>query len=268
MTGSNTPPNGQATTKEKNKNESKKKWYWVGGSVLAAGFLTAAGAWGFNLIQSAVDNAAKSQTVPFNAQLAETDDGECEVFVIDESLVDQVKFDANGDIDESWIAKNGGLQSSPRRLELTLVGGEESVVINSISIVDIEHHRQPAEPTRIGECKPVGGDSGYRYLSLDFKTGTTELTDANSTGKKEKLTVGGGAIPEVISFITPGVSEDNPLCYCTWRLEISWTSATREGSTIVDLDGEPISLVAPGDDNRVYHWIEEGALRSIGGEEE
>jgi hypothetical protein len=257
MAESNEPAaDGHAST-------TKKKWYWVGAGILAAGFLTAAGAWGFSLITSAVDGAAESQTVPFNAQLAEASD--CEVFLIDESLVEEVPVDADGEIDETWITENGGLQSSPRDLELTLVGSEEAVVINSISIIDIEHVPLPAEPTRIGECKPVGGESGYRYLSLDYNTGSTKLTDATDMDRVVKLTVGAGATPEVISFITPGVTETNPLCYCTWRLEIAWTSATREGKTVVDLDGEPISLVAPGDDNGHYHWIaEDGTLRWLG----
>ena len=111
----------------------------------------------------------------------------------------------------------------------------------------------------------MGGESGYRYLTLDYATGTTTLTDAMGTGEETKLTVGGGATPEVLSFITPGVSDTNPLCYCTWRLEIDWTSATHVGTTIIDLDGQPIALVAPGDDNGEYYWFDEDrTLRWLG----
>lgn len=239
--------------------DAKKKWYLVGASVLVGGFLTAAGTWAFSLVSTAVDEAAESRTVPFNAQLAEAT-GACEAFVIEESLVDQVPVDANGDIDEEWITNNGGLQTTPRFLELTLVGADESVVINDISITDIEHHPVPFEATVIGECPPIGGETSAHILTLDYETRTTRLTDGQ--GKEVTVTVGGGATPEVIAIITPAVSEDTPLCYCTWRLEIAWTSATREGVVTADLDGQPVSLVASGSGNGHYHWFaEDGALR-------
>ena len=89
----------------------RKKWYVVGGGVLAAGFLTAAGAWAFNAIPGWWD---QQFGVPFNANLAEYTDA-CERFVIDESLVTEVPVDAEGNIDEAWVSAHGGMVFANRR---------------------------------------------------------------------------------------------------------------------------------------------------------
>ncbi|MGW9184779.1 hypothetical protein [Agromyces sp. NPDC055661] len=230
----------------------RKKWYVVGGGVLAAGFLTAAGAWAFNAIPGWWD---QQFGVPFNANLAEYTDA-CERFVIDESLVTEVPVDAEGNIDEAWVSAHGGMQTDPRLLTLSIVGNEEPVIINAISIVDVEEYPEPDSPVIVGECPPMGGEAPDRTMVLNFADRSTRIVDEE--GETIRMMVGAGAEPEVLDIQAPS-TDDGIACFCSWRLEIAWTGANSgDGTLEVDLDGDPVVLVPTGDWE--FYWFEDGEL--------
>ena len=229
-----------------------KPWYWVAGGIAAAAFLGALGTQAFGWISDAVKSNVDT---PFNANLSEFTD-KCEMFVIDESLMANLPVDEAGQFDEKWILDNGGLQAPPRLLKLSLVGDQDAtVVIEAISLEDVTEYPVPDTPVLMMECPPRGGDLADRTITFNFETGVAEISNGDGN-VASSLTIGAGAEPEVLFFSTPDIDDATTGCFCTWKMNVAWTSASRDGKLIVDLDGRPVSLVSVDPSWPVWAYVD------------
>ena len=178
------------------------------------------------------------------------------MFVIDESLMESLPVDEAGQFDEEWILDTGGLQAPPRLLKLSLVGDQDAtVVIDAISLEDVTEYPVPDTPVLMMECPPRGGDLADRTITFNFETGAAEISSGDGN-VASSLTIGAGAEPEVLFFSTPDIDDATTGCFCTWKMNVAWTSASRDGKLIVDLDGRPVSLVSVDPSWPVWAYVD------------
>lgn len=226
------------------------KWLLAGLGVFFAAILTAGGTWVFNSLTGALSGGK----APFNANLSDYSD-ECEGFVIDRALLDEVELDGDSSIDEEWVAANGGLQAGPRLIQLSLVGSTESAVaINAITLTDVTEHALPGDPIVILECSPRGGDLADHSLHLDFASSSVSISSPESGQLDFPFRIDAGD-PEVFAVTTTPADGGEAGCFCTWRLRVHWTSGSADGEEVVDIDGAAVAVV----DARPYpvYWLEE-----------
>lgn len=231
-------------------NKKVTGWLLAGVGIFLTAIIGAGATYLFNRTTESIEQ----RDVPFNANLADYSD-DCEGFVIDRVLLDQVQVDG-GSVNEAWVFEHGGLQAGPRTIQLSLVSSEQSAVaINAIALTDLTVYPLPNDPILIRECSPGGGELADHSLHLDFATSSVRISSPTEGQLDFPFRID-SADPEVFQVTTTSVEGVESDCFCTWRLRVQWTSGTGEGEEIVDMDGQPVAVVN-AKPYQIY-WLENG----------
>lgn len=150
-------------------------------------------------------------------------------------------------LDSAWVREHGGFDDDPTYL-LTIQGTSDRVVVlQALRVVDLERVDPSAQLVGVSKCFG-GGDLVPRRFHVDLDASPVSVTGLE--GDVDIPGEGGDPAPEfpfTVSVADPEVFEvtiENSHCFCTFELELAWTSGGVNGSTRVLLDGGPFA-VAP-----------------------
>jgi hypothetical protein len=141
---------------------------------------------------------------------------------------------------------------------LTVQGvGPNSVVINDMKI----KVQRAAPLTGTMLSRQCGGPESYRLVDVDLdepdpRPRAEELTsDALQVARERGWRVDVVQFPYEVSTQdseTFTIRATTEACYCSWTVELSWTSAGRTGTKTIDDGGKPFRTTADGSTTRCF----------------
>ncbi len=179
----------------------------------------------------------ESLGAPLSVQVASESSCPAGSFVVPRSALP--KRAEPGTVHTGWAYSKGGLDLNPLYY-LTVQGdSEESVVLHSLSVVDVNRVSPPPDAVAFRTC--VGGGDLYRRR-FDLKVGEAGSSVEAVSGDKDEPSDGADPAPKFPYKVSSSDPEVFWLmvktqCYCEWKLRLKWTSGSRSGSADVTLDG-------------------------------
>jgi hypothetical protein len=151
------------------------------------------------------------------------------------------------ELDSAWVREHGGFDDHAM-YALTVQGtADDSVVLHRLRVEEVLPKDAPPEPVRVTTCFGAG-DLDPRRFEVDLDAVPPEVHslpgDLDIPEDRADPPV---ELPYTVSRTDPEVfwvTVANSACYCTFTLELDWTSGGRAGVTRIDLDGGPFA-VAP-----------------------
>ena len=176
-------------------------------------------------------------------------------FVVPASLIDELP--ASSALDSRWVREHGGFDDSPDYL-LTVQGtGATAAVLHSLRVVDVERGAEPTEPIALTRCLG-GGDVEPRRFEVDL-----DAPQPTVNALAGDLDIPGDGGDPAVTFpysVDAGdpevfwVTVANSDCYCSFALELAWTSGGDRGTTRIELDGDAFT-VAPFNPEVTAHYV-------------
>ena len=239
----------------------KKRWWIVGGTIVATAFLGALGTWFFTRWIAPILNGP-FEPAPL-AVFADEAPRDCDKYVIPESILADVPVEPVDDalpvlaeIDGEWVVDHGGLPAETRLIELTVHGtGDEAVVIHSIDLVDFERITPPEDLAVIYECLPVGGEMDVTTLAANFAGDppVLELTDPELRFPYQVSMDD----PEVFDVrISKGGDADEQACFCRWNLGITWSAGSEPNQLVIEGDTIGVATAITSSEWQPYWFID------------
>ena len=160
---------------------------------------------------------------------------ECEIFTLPTSQLRALSKVSHHDA--KWVYGHGGA-SANSDMSLTIQGkGKDAVVLLGLRVVALERNPVPTNVATVG-CDAYGGEQTSRYFDVILgnpprvasRPGFDEPLDRKKREPAAKF-------PYRVSNSDPeyfDLSVSGPVCFCTWRLALDWTSRGRAGTLIVD----------------------------------
>jgi WD40 repeat protein len=253
MSRSESPPGSEPAT--------PKSWFhrpavWVAGVVVAVltGTLV-------NLlterVQGVVDSPEPSglgtaatpdeSTSPFSVSVLVNPDtfGICQSYVVDKppgQVPPPRQYDGEPVDNETWARRLDAIAVDYHELTVTLQGRSPAVtILQSLGVHVVTRQR----PLTVGAAYTVdegcGGAVSPRYFTVDLDAQPATVTPRQGADDAGNV-VPAVSFPFTISATDPEVfhiSADSAACFCTWYLDLRWTSGGIAGRTTIDHSGRP-----------------------------
>jgi hypothetical protein len=214
---------------------------------------------------SAAPPAPPDDDEPLYATL-ETDEEECESFVVKNNLLRSVP--SPDDIDAEWVYNNGGYElagdAEEGYTEVTIQGSPSyATILTRLRVTDLQIASAPKDVSVLDTCpRPT-----CCYSKVDPRHFDVILDPPGSViGTPESPKITGPGIPKVKAPKFPyTVSADDveafdlkfgasSKCVCTFRLALHWTRAGHSGTKIIERrKGGFRTYISNDDDMRTYY---------------
>ena len=194
----------------------------------------------------------------------ETFKGNCNAWFVPRSI-EQIEFLSDFDPDLDWPehpAGEGGAPASPFFLLFTVQGRTDADVV--LTGMDVQVVERSEAPTGVLLQDPCGDAGAFRYLGVDLDPDPPEVVSYFSDPAGQGITDVSVQERQPVRFpyhVSASEAEVFSVtawalsCDCEWKIELSWQSQGRSGTTVIDDSGEPFRTVGLGN-----------AVASCGGE--
>jgi hypothetical protein len=190
-------------------------------------------------------------TGPVTVAVAQWQDSGCGapdwIYLGDESEID---FRPGADPRDAWAghpAVENALVASPTHVEATVQGRSETAVV----LTGVEarvHRRRPVPAGTILSNTLCGYPGAFRSFQIDLDSRPPTISSRGDRDQRTGRELEPIRFPYVVSssdpetFLINAVAEE---CDCEWSVELSWQSAGRTGTVVIDDDGRPFRTVSP-----------------------
>ncbi|MGH9212497.1 MAG: hypothetical protein ACRD2C_17750 [Acidimicrobiales bacterium] len=182
----------------------------------------------------------------------QTFEGNCDAWFVARPI-EQIDFlpEVNPDLDwPEHPAGEGGVPASPLVLRFTVQGRTEAdVVLTGMDVQVVERREAPTGVLLQDAC----GDTGaFRYLGVDLDPDPPEVVSYFSDPADRGITDVSEQERQPVRFpyhVSASEAEVFSVtawalrCDCEWKVELSWQSQGRSGTTVIDDSGEPFRTV-------------------------
>ena len=182
-----------------------------------------------------------------------------------DALADLPGYD---EMDSDWVYEHGGADDAGASIYYVTLQGrtDQAVILQSLQVVDVTPVRPPAGLVHVSKCHG-GGDLFPRYFTIDL-----DATPATVQAHTGDVDIPGDGLdtalkfPYSVSSTDPEVfwvSVNSESCYCSWSLEIRWTSGGESGALPIGLgSGGFVSASQDVPVTETFDYYDDGSLES------